>query len=196
MSPRTPSVAREATDDTHAARDTEPRPPAYLPLAAEIVGVEKGWQRLEGIEASISMAVTAVGSHPRVAPFLPAEACIALSTDADVRILNRAWRAKDTPTNVLSFPTPPGQPVEDGVPPFVGDVVLALETIIAEAADLDIPIRNHVQHLVVHGLLHLFGFDHEEASMAREMETIETQVLASIAVPDPYAGTEPEDSSS
>ena len=196
MSRITPVVVPVTTEDVATSQDAEPPPPDYLPLAAEIVGFENEWQRLGGIEAAIAMAVTAVGTHHCVAPFLPAEACVALSTDADVRVLNRGWRGKDRPTNVLSFPTPPGQPVEEGVPPFVGDVVLALETILAEAEDLAIPVRNHVQHLVVHGLLHLFGFDHEEPAMAREMETIETEVLASIAVPDPYAGTEPEDSSS
>lgn len=196
MSRTTPARVPRTTEDVAASHASEPPPRDYLPLAAEIVGYEKEWQRLEGIDSAIALAVTATGTHPRVAPFLPAEACVALSTDADVRVLNRGWRGKDRPTNVLSFPTPPGQPVEAGVPPFVGDVVLALETVLAEAADLAIPFRHHVQHLVVHGLLHLFGFDHEQPNMAREMETIETEILASIAVPDPYAGTEPQDASS
>ena len=169
--------------------------PRFLPLAVEIVGAEAGWQRLGAVEAKIAAAVAALGGHHRVAPFLPAEACIALSTDASVRTLNRAWRTKDHATNVLSFPTPPGQPVAEGIPPFVGDVVLALETIQQEALGLGIPVEHHIQHLVIHGLLHLFGFDHEEDAMAEEMEAIETEVLATMGIGDPYAGDEQQERS-
>jgi len=193
-------------DEVSALADAEPPESPFLPLAVEIVGVgvgggtaakvSGGWQVLPGIEKRIRAAVAALAAHPRVAPFLPAEGCIALSTDAQVRKLNSAWRAKDRPTNVLSFPTPPGQPVEPGIPPFVGDVVLALETVRREAEELAIPVEHHVQHLTVHGLLHLFGFDHEEEGMAREMEAIETEVLASLGIPDPYAGNDAQDSKS
>lgn len=195
MSRPAPPVFQTILDEASAQADAEPSESPFLPLAVEIVGVGVGggWQGLPGIEKRIRAAVAALGAHPRVAPFLPAEGCIALSTDAQVRKLNSAWRAKDRPTNVLSFPTPPGQPTEPGIPPFVGDVVLALETVRREADDLGIPVEHHVQHLTVHGLLHLFGFDHEEDAMAREMETIETQVLASLGIPDPYAGNDAQD---
>lgn len=156
----------------------------FAPLAVEIVG---GWPRHAGIERPIRAAIAALAIDPRVAPFLPAEATLALSSDAQVRALNRGWRRKDKPTNVLSFPTPPGTPTAPGVPPFVGDVVLALETTEREATELAIPFRHHVQHLVVHGLLHLFGFDHEEEAMAADMEAIETRILATLGVADPYA---------
>jgi probable rRNA maturation factor len=150
----------------------------------EIVG---GWPRHPAVERPIRAAVAAVAMDPAVASFLPAEATLALSTDAQVRALNRGWRGKDNPTNVLSFPTPPGTPTAPGIPPFVGDVVLALETVEAEAHDMGLAFEHHVQHLVVHGLLHLFGFDHEDDVMAAEMEGLETRILAAIGVADPYA---------
>lgn len=182
------AAVRPAADEAAAGAGAPDCPEdgdsAFAPLAVEIVG---GWPRHQGVERPIRAAIAALAIDPAVAPFLPAEAALALSTDAAVQALNRGWRGKDAPTNVLSFPTPPGTPVAPGIPPFVGDVVLALETLEREAAALDVPFHHHLQHLVVHGLLHLFGFDHEVDAMATEMEAIETRVLASLGVPDPYA---------
>lgn len=180
-----PEQIRPAPDaDGGRARGAGAEAPGFAPLAVEIVA---GWPRHPGIERPIRAAISALAMDPAVAAFLPAEATLALSRDAEVRVLNRGWRGKDAPTNVLSFPTPPGTPTAPGIPPFVGDVVLALETVEREAGELALPLAHHVQHLVVHGLLHLFGFDHEDDAMAAEMEAIETRVLASIGVADPYA---------
>ena len=146
------------------------------------------WSAFEPVEAAVERAVEAVARQPQLAPSWPATVCIALSDDTAVCDLNRAWRGKNSPTNVLSFPAPepPGGTAAAGVR-FLGDVVLAAETLQREAGELDIPPEHHVQHLVVHGLLHLLGYDHEQAADALIMEALETDILASIGVADPYA---------
>ncbi|OBQ67850.1 rRNA maturation RNase YbeY [Mesorhizobium erdmanii] len=114
------------------------------------------------------------------------ELSVVFSDDAHIQTLNAGWRGKDKPTNVLSFPAFPF--VEGGpLPPMLGDIVLAAETVSREAALEDKPVRNHITHLVIHGLLHLLGYDHETDTEAEEMEAIERAALARLAIPDPYA---------
>lgn len=113
-----------------------------------------------------------------------AEVSIMLADDALVRKLNRDYRGKDRPTNVLSFPA------EDSGAPgrarLLGDVVLALETVRREAADRSKPLSDHVSHLVVHGMLHLLGRDHETETQAAAMEALEIEILAGLGVDNPY----------
>ena len=106
---------------------------------------------------------------------------LALADDAEMRVLNRTWRGKDAPTNVLSFPT--GDAI--GEPGFIGDVVLAYETTLKEARERNIALADHVSHLVVHGMLHLLGFDHAEDAEAECMEGLERKALASLGIADP-----------
>ncbi len=111
------------------------------------------------------------------------EMSIVLADDAFVRDLNRTWRGIDTPTNVLSFPAED----DDGQGPcLLGDVVLAYETVQQEAVAAGKPMLDHVSHLIVHGTLHLLGFDHEEEGEAAEMEALETAILARLGIADPY----------
>ena len=113
---------------------------------------------------------------------------VMLAGDAEQRHLNRTYRGKDVPTNVLAFPQgAPGLPRSDQ-PVLLGDVVLAFETVRREAAEQNKPITNHLRHLVVHGVLHLLGFDHESAAEAAAMEAREIKILAGLGVPDPYRG--------
>jgi probable rRNA maturation factor len=114
-----------------------------------------------------------------------ASIAVSLADDARVREANRAFRGKDAPTNVLSFPGAP--PDQIGASPYLGDVILAYETVAAEAADEGKPLADHVRHLVVHGVLHLIGYDHMTDDEAARMESLETAILASLGVPDPYA---------
>jgi probable rRNA maturation factor len=122
----------------------------------------------------------------------PAGVAVVLVDDATVRTLNRIWRHKDAATNVLSFPAtatragdpPPRPPV--GIPLELGDVVVARETCLAEAKAQAKPPAHHVQHLIVHGVLHLLGYDHIDDSDAERMERIEVDVLARLGIPDPY----------
>jgi probable rRNA maturation factor len=115
----------------------------------------------------------------------PAELSLVFTDDAHIRELNAAWREKDKPTNVLSFPlaaVEPGAPL----PPMLGDIVLACETVEREAQAEEKPFDHHLAHLIVHGFLHLVGYDHETDAEAGEMEGIERVILAELAIPDPY----------
>ncbi len=112
------------------------------------------------------------------------ELSIALVDDVAMRRLNSDWRGKDQPTNVLSFPA--GDASTPGRPVLLGDVVLALETVQREAADLRRAVDDHVSHLVVHGVLHLLGYDHEASAGAMAMEALETEILAGLGIADPY----------
>jgi probable rRNA maturation factor len=120
----------------------------------------------------------------------PVEIAVVLADDAEVRALNARWRGIDKPTNVLSFPTLDpdtlaAQPA--GMPVLLGDVVLAFETCAREAAQQGKGLSQHLSHLVVHGTLHLLGYDHETDEDAEVMEPLETRVLAGLGIADPYA---------
>ncbi len=104
-----------------------------------------------------------------------------------MRALNAGWRGKDKPTNVLSFPASPAAAPGAALPPMLGDIVLAAETVFGEAALDGKPVEHHLSHLIVHGLLHLLGYDHETDGQAEAMEAVERRALARLAIPDPYA---------
>jgi probable rRNA maturation factor len=157
-------------------------------LTLEIVEEGSDWASFApGIEELGLAAGHAVARHARFEASVAAEACIALSDDATVRDLNARYRGMDKATNVLSFPVPADGADNFGEVRNLGDVILARETIAQEARDLDIPPGHHFQHLVVHGLLHLLGFDHDNDRDALEMEGLETEILASLGVTNPYA---------
>ena len=112
---------------------------------------------------------------------------VTLTDDAAQRTLNRTWRGKDEPTNVLAFPAAdPSIRRPRGAPLLLGDVVLAYETVAREASDQRKPLADHLRHLVVHGVLHLLGYDHAEPAGAAAMEAREIAILAELGVPNPY----------
>lgn len=156
-------------------------------LVATVVEEDGDWSGFGPVERAIQQATAALARHPRIRPARGGEATVVLGSDALVRRLNNTYRGKDAPTNVLSFPyqRPPGAAADVGA--YLGDVVLAAETIRQEAADRGIEPWHHLQHLVVHGLLHLLGHDHDTDAAAEEMERLETEVLATIGLADPYA---------
>jgi probable rRNA maturation factor len=105
-----------------------------------------------------------------------------LADDALQRRLNRDFRGRDKSANVLSF---------EGAPASLGDVVLALETVASEAESQGKSLADHVAHLVVHGVLHLMGYEHRTSAQARRMERLEIAILAGLGIADPYRGTPP-----
>jgi probable rRNA maturation factor len=117
------------------------------------------------------------------------ELSILLTDDAAVQQLNATHRGQDKPTNVLSFPMVQLS-VGDPLPPMLGDIVLARETLEREASQARIPVRDHVTHLLVHGILHLLGHDHEDDQEAEAMEAEEVRLLGKLGIADPYADTE------
>lgn len=154
------------------------------PVALHVVVEAEGWQDLAP-EALTERSFAAVACELGAAS-LRGEVCVLLTDDEQVRRLNAAWRAKDKPTNVLSFPAEaiPGLP-EEAQP--LGDIALALETCTREAGEKGVPVENHMSHLIVHGLLHLLGYDHVEEEDAGVMEDLERRILERLGIGDPYA---------
>jgi probable rRNA maturation factor len=112
---------------------------------------------------------------------------ITLTDDAQQQQLNRRYRGEDVSTNVLAFQAwKPGMHTTHGAPLLLGDVVLAFETVAREANDQVKPFCDHVRHLIVHGVLHLLGYDHRREADAIKMERLETSILAKLGVSDPY----------
>lgn len=131
------------------------------------------------------------------APDAGIEVSLLLTDDGHIQTLNRDFRAKDTPTNVLSFPAQDPEDLgtfmegglttwPEGMPLVLGDIALAYGVVSREAEELGKPLQDHFCHMLVHGMLHLLGYDHEEAEDADEMEALEIQVLATLDVPNPY----------
>jgi probable rRNA maturation factor len=118
------------------------------------------------------------------------EISVRLTSDEDVRALNAHWRGKDKPTNVLSFPMSEQyeleQADEDGPELMLGDIVLARGVCEREAAEKEIPFERHASHLLVHGTLHLLGYDHGDDRDAADMESREVRALARLGIDDPY----------
>jgi len=165
----------------------DPNPDAEPPqrLLLDIVHDSGDWSWLAGADAAALAAAAALVRHPALT-FAPASACVALSSADAVRRLNRDYRHKDNATNVLSFPAvEAAQP--DGEPQSLGDVVLAAEVVRAEAEEAGIAPQHHFQHLVVHGLLHLIGYDHAQDDEAAVMEGLEVEILRTLGIADPYA---------
>lgn len=119
------------------------------------------------------------------------EISVKLSGDEEVHALNRQYRGKDKPTNVLSFPAVqrdllPAMTNSDDGEVLLGDLILSFDTCAREAQEKAVPLRDHATHLIVHGVLHLVGYDHEEDAEAIEMERLETVILSGLGIDDPY----------
>ncbi|MGF1455754.1 MAG: rRNA maturation RNase YbeY [Alphaproteobacteria bacterium] len=160
-------------------------------MALDVCIAAEGWQALPSDACAV--AQSAFGAVAARCDDLSPEDTVSLLLDDDeaVRRLNDRFRGRDAPTNVLAFPAAPDVPFSSpdrGATPgrFLGDVVLALETVCREAAEQRKPLPHHVTHLTVHALLHLLGHDHEDPADAEIMEALETRILADLGIPDPY----------
>ena len=147
-----------------------------------------GWEELVDRAAKAAVAESAfpqLGTSVR-----PVELSVRLTSDDEVQALNAHWRRKDQPTNVLSFPMAEGyeleQADEEGPELMLGDVILAFGTCKREAEEKAIPIADHAAHLVVHGTLHLLGYDHGDPAQADDMESREARALARLGIANPY----------
>lgn len=169
-----------------AAQEADEPPLRSGWLAIDVVPDAGDWSSFADAEQHVLSAAAALAAHDAFSGHTDSTACIALSDDDNVQSLNATYRGKNKPTNVLSFPA--GSGPRDGIIPL-GDVVLAVETIVREAQDQGVKPLQHLQHLVVHGLLHLLGYDHETEDEAAEMEALEIEILTSLGIPNPY--TEP-----
>ncbi len=143
------------------------------------------WESLASRATLAAAQMASELANPRLS------ASLMFTSDAEVRALNREWRGKDQPTNVLSFPMLEREALltlaADGPPELLGDIALALETCAREAADKGISLADHTAHLIIHGLLHLAGYDHDTSPAdAHVMETLEINALAQMGIADPY----------
>jgi probable rRNA maturation factor len=158
-----------------------------------MIGVEtdtsEDWDARIDWPALARSAVHAAVAHSRHPGLSDNEVSVKFTSDAEVRALNAAWRGQDKATNVLSFPM--ARESELAASPLIGDIVLAHGICAAEAAERQVAIETHAAHLVVHGTLHLLGYDHETGDAdAQEMEEVERRALASLGIADPYHVTE------
>ena len=154
-----------------------------------MIGVEtdvsEDWDSRIDWPALARSAVHAAVAHSRHPGLSDSEISVKFTDDEEVRALNAAWRGKDKPTNVLSFPM--AEEAELASAQLLGDIVLAHGVCAAEAAEKQVAVETHAAHLVVHGTLHLLGYDHETSDAdAEEMERVEREALASIGIADPY----------
>ena len=149
-----------------------------------------GWGELARAAATAAIAESAfpqLGQGERAV-----ELSIRLASDAEVHAHNAEWRGKDKPTNVLSFPMAESgalaEPSASGPELMLGDIILASGVCAAEAGEKSIPVDQHAAHLMVHGTLHLLGYDHMDEESAADMEAREIRALARMGIADPYAG--------
>ena len=138
---------------------------------------DENWEKAIPDLQTVCQKALEAGAHQKSAS---GDVSVLLTDNHEIKALNRDWRGKDVPTDVLSFPA-------DAIDkPFLGDIAVALGVMQVDAAKRDLSLAQHLSHLLIHGLLHLFGHDHKEDTEAAEMEALEIAALASLGWPDPY----------
>jgi probable rRNA maturation factor len=149
-----------------------------------------GWEQLA---RSAAVAAIAESAFPQLADDRPVEISVTLTGDEKVRELNAEWRGKDKPTNVLSFPMADERDLSRATLAdaelLLGDIILARGVCEAEAAEKGVSVEDHATHLLVHGTLHLLGYDHQDDRDASDMEAREVRALARLGIANPYEVT-------
>jgi len=177
-------------NDRPRGRRSAPRP-EKMSLDLDLRAQSRKWQAVGNLASLRALVTEALAAGLAVAPRKPlpgAELSLLLTDDKRIRVINRDWRGFDKATNVLSFPAAPAERISAS--PLLGDIVIAFETVEREAQGEGKDIADHLRHLVIHGLLHLLGEDHETDDEARRMEALEIEALASLGIADPYADGE------
>ena len=144
------------------------------------------WDSVDDLDPLTRRCIAASVAESGVRLIDGCELSVTFCDDAEIQGLNAQWRGKDAATNVLSFPTP-GAPENK---PLLGDIVIAYETVAREAQEQEKTFHAHVTHMIMHGFLHLIGYDHESAAEAEEMETLERRIASTLGLRDPYAHAE------
>src|SRR5262249_58775982 len=169
------------------AETATPAQPEPTQLGLHLSQQDGDWSGIVGLEPAIRSAAAALARHPGGRGARQRQASIVLGSDDLLRRLNASYRGKDAATNVLSFPFRPRATADREGERYLGDVVLAAETVAREATERQLEPIEHVQHLVVHGLLHLLGYDHVTDPDAAEIQRLETESLTGLGRKDPYA---------
>ena len=173
---------------TASLPEGDDRPPSPVECGVDLLLTIEGdgWGQPDAREALAGRAIDATLRETGLAISKNCELSIVLTDDEAVRALNEEWRHKDRPTNVLSFPAfdlEPGDPL----PTMLGDIVVARGVVAREAEEAGKAFDDHLTHLIVHGFLHLAGWDHETDDEAEAMEALETAILIRLGIADPYA---------
>jgi probable rRNA maturation factor len=146
----------------------------------------EAWHKIEGIEAFVAAGIRACLQNAAPDRAERASVSVLLCDNARMQALNKSFRGFDKPTNVLSFPAA----ASPGDASFLGDLALGFEICQEEARDAGKSMQDHLTHLVVHGVLHLIGYDHQDDLEAERMETREIAILSSLGIQNPYSGAE------
>jgi probable rRNA maturation factor len=150
-------------------------------LSIDLRIADPRWESLGDVDAFAAHVLALASARMKKG----GEIAILMTDDAEMQALNSQWRGKDKPTDVLSFPS--DGPEIPGQPQHLGDVALGYETALRDAEAMKRPFEAHVSHLLIHGFLHLLGYDHIETEDAKVMEPLEADILAGLGWPDPYA---------
>jgi probable rRNA maturation factor len=151
-----------------------------MPL--DIAIEDDGWATLPNLEMIAEQAAAAALPKDEQGKIIT----VLFADDETMQDLNKEWRGLDKPTNVLSFPAPKDQPVPPGEFPLLGDIVLGFGTCVREAEAAGKTLGDHTCHLIVHGVLHLLGYDHENDKDADVMEAAEIKILSTLGIENPY----------
>ena len=153
-------------------------------MIAAIDIADGAWTRIADLEPLTRRAIGAALDH--VGADRNVEVDVLFASDEEAARLNAEWRRRDYAPNILSFPAARTPSMPNGQPQLLGDLILAAGTVAREAQEQGKPLPSHLTHLLVHGTLHLLGFDHVEEADARRMENAEVAILAGLGVADPY----------
>ncbi len=163
-----------------------------MSVDVDIIVNAPAWEAVPDLAEIASRVVRETEAQSRARLADECELCVSFCDDEEIRALNAQWRGQDRPTNVLSFPTP-GVLAEK---PLLGDIVIAYETVAREASEQDKSVADHAAHMIIHGFLHLIGYDHETSDEAEVMEALERRTAKALGMKDPFAGAELVESAS